>query len=673
MNLRSILIFGTSLPLVAVSQAQTLKDVAPPDSYIVTMAGSPSGSGVTQRIYRDGSKVVVDRFDGPPSANPTAPRIRTLYNIDQQTATTWKLPDSSGGCVSVPFSGDWGDPFANYTSLTSETSRSVGEEPIQGMTATVYETSMGANGVMKAWIESQTGLVFKAELTPPGGAPNRILEVTDVAFRPPATTTFALPANCKLAALKTQAEQPQTSRDLASAQTAPVIYVGYATVAAITRPSAPADGLPGPQPSPLAPLVPAPAQGPTLPAVIAEHSVPDTVPPPADPPVAAPVLPGAIAANTVPDTIAPPADPPVAAPVLPGAIAANTVPDTIAPPAEPPVAAPALPDKSVADSVPGAVPPPGASPAPAPGLSDSNVIVVTAGPAPASAAAPALPDPSVAVVPSGSAQTSPALPNTSASAAASGSAQLSAGTPASALAPAAITASVPPAAAADSAQATPVAAAPALAAVRYRPPPVQSVELPTETGTFPAPPVSAAPSPSIPQEVLSAAMGGPTEPTPAAPSLLPVDTSWTASNPQNFSKATSGPGTRDDCSVLLKIVKAGTMEPITAGVQVGIGSGNAAEHLIQYGQGALSHTGVLRGMYEILPSVRDGAFRIGHVPMEFTLATSFGVAGNLRSIVYLQCFAPETTLLLVVRNPARIADGAQLLWVKTGQYASIAK
>jgi len=168
-------------------------------------------------------------------------------------------------------------------------------------------------------------------------------------------------------------------------------------------------------------------------------------------------------------------------------------------------------------------------------------------------------------------------------------------------------------------------------------------------------------------------MGGPPEPSPAAPSLLPVDSTWTSGNPQDFSKATSGPGARDDCSVLLKVVKAGTMEPITAGVQVGIGSGNATEHLIQYGQGALSHTGVLRGMYEILPSVRDGAFRIGHVPMEFTLATSFGVAGNLRSIVFLQCFAPETTLLLVVRNPARIADGAQLLWVKTGQYASISK
>lgn len=113
------------------------------------------------------------------------------------------------------------------------------------------------------------------------------------------------------------------------------------------------------------------------------------------------------------------------------------------------------------------------------------------------------------------------------------------------------------------------------------------------------------------------------------------------------------------------------MEPIVSGVQVGVGSEAFADSLRQYQQGGASQAILLHDMYAVMPSVRDGVFRIGHAPAQFTLDTSFGAAGDVRSNIALQCYAPETTLLLVVRNPARIADGTELFWVKSGPQATI--
>jgi hypothetical protein len=43
--------------------------------------------------------------------------------------------------------------------------------------------------------------------------------------------------------------------------------------------------------------------------------------------------------------------------------------------------------------------------------------------------------------------------------------------------------------------------------------------------------------------------------------------------------------------------------------------------------------------------------------------------GSSSGLVYRHCFAPQTVPLMVVKNPAKISDGADLLWVKSGKYA----
>ena len=76
-------------------------------------------------------------------------------------------------------------------------------------------------------------------------------------------------------------------------------------------------------------------------------------------------------------------------------------------------------------------------------------------------------------------------------------------------------------------------------------------------------------------------------------------------------------------------------------------------------------------MHEIASPTHNGVFRIDHAPAQFYLETAFGNAGDTSANVYLQCFAPQNVLLFVVKNPAHISEGGELLWVKAGKYATI--
>jgi hypothetical protein len=147
----------------------------------------------------------------------------------------------------------------------------------------------------------------------------------------------------------------------------------------------------------------------------------------------------------------------------------------------------------------------------------------------------------------------------------------------------------------------------------------------------------------------------------------------TGGNPRDFVKAIYGPGSKTSCNVLFRVVKAGTMEPIASGIQVAADLKVTSEPTPSYvfGVGEAGHATFSGGaIHEILSQTHNGVFRIDHAPAQFELVTDFGTAGSSDSNVYLQCFAPQTVLLLVVKNPAKLSDGAELLWVKSGQYAT---
>jgi hypothetical protein len=145
-------------------------------------------------------------------------------------------------------------------------------------------------------------------------------------------------------------------------------------------------------------------------------------------------------------------------------------------------------------------------------------------------------------------------------------------------------------------------------------------------------------------------------------------------NPQDFANAIYPPGSKTPCTVVYRVVQAGTLEPVTAPIQVAVDLKVTTEPTPSYvfGVGESGHATFAGGaIHEIFSPTHNGVFRITNAPSQFELVTDFGTAGSSDANIYLQCFAPETVLLLVIKNPCKISDGAESIWVKSGKYATV--
>ncbi len=147
----------------------------------------------------------------------------------------------------------------------------------------------------------------------------------------------------------------------------------------------------------------------------------------------------------------------------------------------------------------------------------------------------------------------------------------------------------------------------------------------------------------------------------------------TGGNGQDFTNANIGPGSKNSCTALLRVVQAGSMQPIT-GFQVAVDKSYDVDHPPNYsfGVGTNGHMTFHGGaIQEMTAQVRNGVLRIDNVPAMFDLELAFGTAGSSSAVVYRKCETPETVLLFVVKNPAKISDGSDWLWVKSGKYATV--
>jgi len=146
----------------------------------------------------------------------------------------------------------------------------------------------------------------------------------------------------------------------------------------------------------------------------------------------------------------------------------------------------------------------------------------------------------------------------------------------------------------------------------------------------------------------------------------------TGENGANFDNAILPPPTAEDCSVLLRIVQAGTMQPVGGGFQVAIDTTVDPAHMPAYAirESASGHATFSGGGLRELTGARNGEWRIDTVPPQFYLEAYFGRAGSASALVDRKCAGPETVLLLVVKNPEKLSDGADWLWVKSGKFAA---
>jgi hypothetical protein len=151
----------------------------------------------------------------------------------------------------------------------------------------------------------------------------------------------------------------------------------------------------------------------------------------------------------------------------------------------------------------------------------------------------------------------------------------------------------------------------------------------------------------------------------------------TGGNGADFSNAIMPPSSpsRNSCTVLLRVVRAGSMAPISSGFQVAVDKAVDLDHPASYQMGSgpggrMTFSG--GGLKEVTGQLKSGVLRIDDVPAHFDIETAFGNAGSGSALIYRQCFAPQTVLLYVIRNPAKLSDGpTDWLWVKSGKYATL--
>ncbi len=149
----------------------------------------------------------------------------------------------------------------------------------------------------------------------------------------------------------------------------------------------------------------------------------------------------------------------------------------------------------------------------------------------------------------------------------------------------------------------------------------------------------------------------------------------TGDKAENFANAIMGPGSKASCSVALRIVKAGSMEPVTSGIQVAVDRSVDLQHPASY-QTGISKEGHYTysggGIQELTAQMRNGVLRMDNVPAQMQVDVAFGNGGDASALIYRQCVAPVTVLMLVVKNPRNLSDGpADWLWVKSGKYATV--
>jgi len=162
------------------------------------------------------------------------------------------------------------------------------------------------------------------------------------------------------------------------------------------------------------------------------------------------------------------------------------------------------------------------------------------------------------------------------------------------------------------------------------------------------------------------------KPPPTAAQLIADETGDDASN---YVSAFTGPGSKNSCHVVMRVLQAKTMTPLT-NLQVAIDTqydqNDPNPPHYNFGVGNDGTETFSGGHLHQVTSIHNGIVDLGAVPPYFEMVVNAVHPGHSGGpgLIYRQCFAPTTVLLFLYKNYGQQDESVDALWAKSGKYAT---
>jgi hypothetical protein len=179
-----------------------------PETYSLTIisqmteASMFTGQASNLKIYRNGSKELVELTVAPWAANPKGVRMSYLFDFQAHKAYTrdlvanacsWMNYVSARAPVNYdPLTGS----DALLADLAKQTPKVLGKEVVNGISAKVEEFATPDQGKAKLWIAEKGNFIVKVEAAGLDGKSQTQLEAKQLSYTKPSDSLFAPPSNC---------------------------------------------------------------------------------------------------------------------------------------------------------------------------------------------------------------------------------------------------------------------------------------------------------------------------------------------------------------------------------------------------------------------------------------------------------------------------------------------
>jgi hypothetical protein len=161
-----------------------------------------TGQASNLKVYRSGSKELVELTIPPWPANPKGVHSRYLFDFQSHKAYTQDLVGNACSWMSYVSARApiWYDPItalddAARAEMAKSKQRRVGTESVNGIPAVIMESD-SQDGKVRTWIAQNGDFPVKMALQAKSGALTTMMEVKQVDFNPPAASLFVSPGNC---------------------------------------------------------------------------------------------------------------------------------------------------------------------------------------------------------------------------------------------------------------------------------------------------------------------------------------------------------------------------------------------------------------------------------------------------------------------------------------------